>query len=809
MTTSLTSTPIRKSSSKHTGERESNPNPDSQKELKDLMRSEIDGQVWQFTTDRLAKALSAKTRKRDVALFYPGQPDSLEYYNIDIDTAESNIAKAARRFVDGKPQTLLRPKNAAEKEHYEGLMQFFNKGVDECLAQITSPTAPLYKKLKFCVWDKPTNDGIAGAAPLKPDGVGVLGLLVDHEREYSYREPTTLYWSPPGEGEKQIEIPVEVKAAWGELLTQAGTYGRCLFSANPLRKFALVIGYNHKEHALRFLVFHRGGCTASVPLDLDKRDGQEDFIRLLFSVLTWRTRADAGFAEWCNDARVRLPHSTSDAVEVDVDCVLHYTFCVRGRAPRVFRLNVPPKSDQGKKPSLPNLVPATQILGLRRSERIRIQAQKDSDPSSGVNQRRSSRTPLSGTTQIRSEKDRIDSRKGGKKKKDEVVPISIDRNRASSYQLQKTGSFIHWSSVDPNSLKRSDFDNAVMKLCWVPVRGPNDRPIEPDLLKDCSNMFGVPKHLYSFQAYHNLDTPTTNHLFLPPPSTLDSELEEFRWHVLDKKSDEIYEEPERRSLLGHIMSDAGHSLVTAPDFPSLIRAILHALIGYYNMCQKNYQHRDLSIGNILMVDDPITTQPFEIANPNSIQQRILDRCKDLGIKDRCYGFVIDGDMAVNWNTYFEGKHEGTRSGTSEFMSDWLLNQMLKNHMHSPLDDFASFYFVTQWACVFRELPLEERSQCEGFVQVWQTKLAGNIDQRTSVTHQINHERLRANEYGTFLVQAQPFLKQWYSLIENLRDEFRDPPPEGWNAGIFRRIIDEVLSSFLKLVIDSKVLESMV
>lgn len=79
------------------------------------------------------------------------------------------------------------------------------------------------------------------------------------------------------------------------------------------------------------------------------------------------------------------------------------------------------------------------------------------------------------------------------------------------------------------------------------------------------------------------------------------------------------------------------------------------------MCQKNFQHRDVSIGNVLMVDHPVECEPFTIKEPNSTQMEILEICEKLGIKDRCHGFVIDGDMAINWTTYFEEEHDGSNS----------------------------------------------------------------------------------------------------------------------------------------------------
>ncbi|KAJ3746953.1 hypothetical protein EV360DRAFT_76380 [Lentinula raphanica] len=704
-----------KSSSRHTSETE------FWEDSRDEIRFKLQGNVWQFTADQLAKVLSAKTRDRDPSPLAPGDVDSLDNYNIHIDKFGSDIKVACQEFVSQSPEVLL----SSAGDDYRGIVELMNMGIGMCLAQLPKDREVFYRNLKFCVWDKSMKDALEGLESCTPwHGAGIVGV--------GDLMPDQLFWSLPDEGGSQMAIPLEVNNDWRELVLQAGTNAYCLFGASPLRQFALLVGYNHKEHALRFLVFHRGSCTASVSSDLDKVAGQEGFIRSLFSIFTWRTRADAGFTAWCNNVQVCLPSLQTEARNiapfiVDIDRVLHQTFCVRGRSSRVFCLKV--ISESQKRPG------PTQSLGLRRSpsripENIGTAAAKEvlnMTRSLEVDQHRSDTTRNSSIGVV-------------------LVPNSVNPARASGHKLEDTNLLIHCPSLKLNSLERSDFNNAVMKLCWTPDRGPEYGPIESDFLQR------------------------------------------------------------------HIMSYTGHSLLNASarDFPSLIRAILHALIGYYDMCQKNHQHCDLSIDDVLMVDERVTTQPFRIENPNPIQQEILNLCKTFGpISDQCYGFVIDGDMAVYWDTYFKDEDVGTKTGTSEFMSDWSFNQMLKNHLHSPLDDFASLYFVTQWACVFREVPQEERSRCESTVREWQKDLAGDVRHRRSVTHEIIHERLRANEYGAFLVQAQPFLKQWYSLIENLRDEFRDPPPEGWNAGIFRQIIDEVLLSFLKVVIDARVLESMV
>ncbi|KAJ3995066.1 hypothetical protein F5050DRAFT_1713202 [Lentinula boryana] len=651
---SVTSTPKRNSTSVHSGDHGSP--PVSQQELKETMRPELKGQTWQFDFKLLAKALSAKTRKSSAPPVGPEQVDTLENYDLAIDKLQSQIDKTYKSFARQKPETLLVKSDCPEN-------------------------------LKFYVWDRPMKD----AKSLKPDGAGVLGFEAD--------ELDNLFWSPPAECGEQIAIPVEVKGNWPELVLQAATYARCMFSASPLRQFVPVIGYKHNEHSLRFLVFHRGGCTSSEPLDLDQPKGQKAFIHLLVSILTWRTRADAGFPAWCNDAQICLPRrkaGDSSPLTVDIDRILHYSVCVRGRAPRVFRIRVP-ASVPGEETLAGKLVPATQT-GVRRSTRIQAAKEKAISKTSGTG------SPLNPTQTV----------SGNAKKKapgqddDAVSSIVISRVRALADKVENVDQPIDWQPSDP--LRLAGGNSAVVKFCWVRGRGPNNVFIEALLLSDCS-----------------------------------------------------------ASLL------VGHSLVSAKDLPSLVLAVLHAHTGYYNMCQNDYQHRDLSIGNVLMVDEPIKTERFDIPNPNETQREILELCRKLDINDQCTGFVIDGDMAVTWKSYFTEEHLGTKSGTSEFMSSMLLNPLNKNYMHSPVDDYYSFYFLTQWACAFRDLSPEDKPKDPQHIQQLQSYLAGHVNDREAATTIINDNHLQAEEYGAFSVQAQSFLQKWKSTLVSLDHEalYRD------------------------------------
>jgi hypothetical protein len=111
--------------------------------------------------------------------------------------------------------------------------------------------------------------------------------------------------------------------------------------------------------------------------------------------------------------------------------------------------------------------------------------------------------------------------------------------------------------------------------------------------------------------------------------------------------------------------------------------LTNQLIGWFNMIQKGYQHRDLSIGNIVMIDKAVKTKRFEIIKKqkeSATVENITKMLQELKIKpsatwelsleatlqrleitDECRGFVIDGDMAIKMADYFEKEHNGSRS----------------------------------------------------------------------------------------------------------------------------------------------------
>ncbi|KAF5374079.1 hypothetical protein D9757_010719 [Collybiopsis confluens] len=784
------------------------PHPASQEILKGSMCEQLFGQTWEFPPKRLSQLLSAKTRKLATTTPTANDPpitlenhhiviDTIEKYNCYIDTLADAVAKAQKIFIERQPFQFLWTTHDDERSHYTGLVKFLNTGLDSCKAGLGSEVQQaIYKELKFYAWDKPMQDGVDGAHPLKPDLAGVLGE----------GEPDSLFWRPLLGG-RGIEIPGEVKGIWPELVAQAATYARSLFSGYPLRQFALVIGYNHKERAVRFLVFHRGGLTASKPLKLEGKQGQEDLILLLSSILTWKSLADAGFPAWCNEkeTQVHLPAIYPTPVNIHND--LHHSACVRGRAAHVYYLHIPRPADPtsvAKAVGAPldeDIAPVSHTQGIRQSRRFQEQVERSQGgtPASNAVPQQGGAPSVSGIKQ--------GNETGSQALFSGLALMSLTQDPSGIQTYDNTPASImisrHLASTESplsairspnptsvNHLKPGDY--VVLKLSWIPGRGLGHKSVEPDLLKNCGGMFGVPRHYYSFLAHHKDDCPTTNHLFLPSDTDQTA-----RWNLFgaNVSSDKI---PEARSLLGHVISHAGHSLVSAPDFRSLLLALVHAHLGYYNMCQKGFQHRDISIGNVLMVNKPIESAHFHIDTSNArdrdVRVNILSLCTDLNISNQCTGFLIDGDMAVNWETYFKESHTGDKSGTYQFMSDALLEAQARqrNYWHSPIDDYYSFYYVAQWACIWN--PLNEPKDPDD-LDALRTDIAGTS--RGIATYKVTGERPMTLEmYGAFFTEARPFLQDWCRALQRLEVVWvnnRDNSALG-----FRSRADHGLQTFLRV-----------
>ena len=101
-------------------------------------------------------------------------------------------------------------------------------------------------------------------------------------------------------------------------------------------------------------------------------------------------------------------------------------------------------------------------------------------------------------------------------------------------------------------------------------------------------------------------------------------------------------------------------------------------------------------------------------------------------------------------------------GTYEFMSDDMLDaaDLGVGYLQSPVDDLFSHYYTMQWAAAFHATA--------GDIPLHLTKLREDLSgiQRSNATKRIVLFSPRKNDYGQFLVDCQPFLRdmgQVYSI----------------------------------------------
>ena len=207
----------------------------AQVDLQSLLSEEIRDHAWEFNSNRITEMLSVTGN---------GPTETL------VNSAHKTL----------KPNPPSWHTAEGERDWYSPIAMLLNNCVDVCNGALDGSTFTatrdsrprLHGRLKFITCDEPTEGGVEGAAPVKPDLVGGLELT-SGER---------VAWSPHDHRTKQVLLLVEVKADWTPVVNQAMTYARYLFSASPSRHFTLVLGFRHTKAELRFLVFHRGGLKA-------------------------------------------------------------------------------------------------------------------------------------------------------------------------------------------------------------------------------------------------------------------------------------------------------------------------------------------------------------------------------------------------------------------------------------------------------------------------------------------------------------------------------------------------------------------
>ncbi|KIM24043.1 hypothetical protein M408DRAFT_331965 [Serendipita vermifera MAFF 305830] len=217
-------------------------------------------------------------------------------------------------------------------------------------------------------------------------------------------------------------------------------------------------------------------------------------------------------------------------------------------------------------------------------------------------------------------------------------------------------------------------DHLVVKESW-PLK---DRcNIEWEAFTSCANQFGLPFVVYKVVGCHPMPVPCTT---------------------------------EKRIPVQIAMKEKGEKLLKASSPRALLIAVIHSVIGHWNLFRAGWLHRDVSVGNILILEEPVSkTAPAGIH-------------ADFEHQTQCSGILIDGDAMINVG--IERRPGGFRSCTLPFLSLRLLRAWArgKNTFDQYFDDLESFVWVVFWALL--QIAIENRYATEQD-QDWINQLATN------------------------------------------------------------------------------------
>ena len=545
-----------------------------QEPLKESMEDEIGEHTFSFPPHILAQILSPKTPKPRIDT--AGKLLELHEYDCVVDEQpfQSALNDAVARLGIFTPQA----PGSAETASYPSLAKFLTKCVKSCHDALDKQAGfpprqqRWYRELEF-IAGRLLGDGADHAKPLFPDIVGGKGILPLAKE--------TLYWkSPPEKSAHRVMLPVEVKKNWRNLVSQAATYARCLFDANPMRTFALVLGFNQERNTLRFLVFHHGGLTASEECNIADHVGLREATRLFLTLASWGTAEEAGFITCCSDSTYLLPKDKkgSNHVSTAVERELFRSLCVRGRMTLVSRLRLPTGDPAASTPLSTAPTPPLTLVGFpyRRSQRIQEKVSGGSGHAgrSGGSGSRGLAPSRSTTTSTKQRLYAVPEQKSSQFFPKQVIqelannPVDGPAQVDSSVQLKY---------IQPEEIIRSEDDptlseltgTIVVKTSWP---GTDRRTNKADMYRDSGGRFGTIPHVCSYEAVGRHREVISNILFVPQ----DADIKDRHWQIFKETPPS---KPEVRTLRFSVFSAEGKVSVDATSPRQLSRSWAHSQLG--------------------------------------------------------------------------------------------------------------------------------------------------------------------------------------------------------------------------------------
>ena len=294
---------------------------------------ELADHTWQFPSLEVARMLSPKTPKAGVAA--AGGLLSLDQYDC---VADGPVFQDALNDVVTRLRYDNRPTPKSSDHH--DLVVFLNRCVEACHDALDKQQdTPLRQDRWYKGLDLTINGTLATPlgefVPFKSDTTDELGSSPPGDK--------TLHWGPlDGESAHRITLLVETEGSWKEAVSKAAGSACRSFGASQVRSFVLVLAFDRISQALRFLIFHHGGVTASEPCNITGPGGLKEALRMFLALAFWSTPVGTGFTPSCINTEYALPADRlgKTYMVAVVDGVLSRSPRVRGRMTLVSRLHL-------------------------------------------------------------------------------------------------------------------------------------------------------------------------------------------------------------------------------------------------------------------------------------------------------------------------------------------------------------------------------------------------------------------------------------------------------------------------------------
>jgi len=346
---------------------------------------ELENHTWQFPSSEVARMLSPKKPKAGVEAI-----DRLLLDQYDC-VADELI------FQDTLNDAISRLKSDNESarqslDHHD-LVVFFTRCVETCHDALDDQqSAPLRQDR----WFQGLGFTVGGVLATSSGESVPFRLDIADGHGLSPLGDKALCWTPLGdESARRVALLVETDGSWKKTVSQATDSARRLFGASQVRSFVLVLAFNRDSKALRFLIFHHGGITASEPCNITEPGGLKEVVRIFLALAFWSTPVGAGFIPSFAGTEYALPADRFGKTYrlAVVDDVLSRSLRVRGRMTLVSRLRLlqdtPADGDSSnvmfdRRVDYLEDKPAVNLPEARRHEADYVQPKKifrsDSDP---------------------------------------------------------------------------------------------------------------------------------------------------------------------------------------------------------------------------------------------------------------------------------------------------------------------------------------------------------------------------------------------------------------------------------------------